>query len=1155
MKITGPLPSLEESSPEIAIKRISNPDSFEHFLIHLAISFVNTSPDRIDDEINRALGMTGMFTGVDRAYVMKYDFEKRVVNNTHEWCADGVEPMISELQGVPMDGIEDEWLNIHLRGETVHVPDVAVLPADTPLRRILEPQGIITLFAVPMIFGGQCLGFVGFYAVKHRIEWSPERITLIRMLAEIFTSVEMDRRRIQEVQAERAKIQSMALLLKSAVEATGTAVWEYPSGGTKAFMASGWNRLLGTDWDGRWIDLAEFQSMVHPNDLGAIDRAIDPGKQSVDEHRTVEFRIRNRRNKWLVLRSWWVAQPIDEPPFLMLLGGTMDVSESARIARKQQLLREISARFIDFESYQRAMESALSEISDYCDGAAAGLFLTDGIEADFVSSSIPNEVMTDPKLFAEWNSRFVPGSDLHGCLAAGKSFFLADALAEGHRADPEDDVPRSLYFTPVFIAGILEGAIAIAYREPVHVPSPDHVEFLSSCVEILSGVLGRLRAEERLREDAENQRFILDSLDEIILLMDPGGRITFVNETACGFFGLPTAAIMGQSLSEWLKPEHPHVFAALVEADPKEKEKRNIVMRIVSRFGEQRMVSFKSRQLRNAQGKVTGILGTMSDITERYNMEAGLISKKIQAEASSDAKTLFISNFSHELRTPMHGVLGILELMIRSGRLDSKNRVLAESAHRSGLGLLRLFDDVLDIAKLERGVVELHPSVVEVRKMIEQIVTISEPDRLARNLTLDLEFTPDVPSSIVVDELRLKQIVGNLLSNAIKFTREGGLRLQLGTTVSSAGETLLRLDVEDTGIGIPEQQIQHLFTPFVRLHEDPSDSYMRGTGLGLPITRELVQIMGGRISITSEMGMGTRVSVLLPLVLPEAMGENPSGTVEMADGEARFSGLNVLVAEDNEINRILACEHLEALGCRVRAVENGLEAYKECRGQDYDAILMDCAMPVMDGYEASKKIMADEKRKRPTAIIGCTANASQGTMTKCLASGMCSVLVKPYTREQLAAALQALRLPAVPINHPDQVSNPIKLSLCGIPVVDRAVAGGLAGQLRDSMGVLAEIMTVFRDDSLRQIGEMNGLVRSGDWRKCGRIAHSLKGAASSIGAARLAALCGAIEQVCAQLEESGTSGVTGWMSSNTIEILEREREAAIVELDRQFPVA
>ncbi|WP_462076940.1 ATP-binding protein [Nitrospira sp. CMX1] len=396
-------------------------------------------------------------------------------------------------------------------------------------------------------------------------------------------------------------------------------------------------------------------------------------------------------------------------------------------------------------------------------------------------------------------------------------------------------------------------------------------------------------------------------------------------------------------------------------------------------------------------------LDITSDVALRRAKEA--------AEESARAKGIFLATMSHELRTPMNGVLGCTELL-KDTSLSDQQRELIETMHRSAEALLTLVNDILDFSKIEAGKMTLEVANVNLRALIRDVTTLTEGLAAHKGLTIGVDIHADVPEEFRGDPIRLRQILFNLVGNAIKFTKQGGVTIAVAVKprVSENADTVvLQWSVRDTGIGLtPEQQAQ-LFKAYAQAEASTARRF-GGTGLGLMICRQLVELMGGTISVVSQYGEGSTFSYttnLLPAIHREA-DTAPLGTDPSNSGEQGIPK-RVLVADDNEINQVVACKFLQKLGCQVEVARTGREAVEAISRTTYDIVLMDCEMPEMDGYEATREIRCrEEGAVNHLPIMALTGHASEEDAEKCRQAGMDKVIIKPLTLPALRAGLEEL---------------------------------------------------------------------------------------------------------------------------------------------------
>jgi signal transduction histidine kinase/ActR/RegA family two-component response regulator len=379
-----------------------------------------------------------------------------------------------------------------------------------------------------------------------------------------------------------------------------------------------------------------------------------------------------------------------------------------------------------------------------------------------------------------------------------------------------------------------------------------------------------------------------------------------------------------------------------------------------------------------------------------------LVKAKEDAMRRARARANFLASMSHEIRTPLNGVLGMLGLAVEAEQDESKRQRL-EIALSAGESLLGILNDILDISKVEAGKLNLENIPFDLQGLIEECSTLHTHQARKKGIELIAETAPEFPEHFLGDPTRIRQILNNLLSNAVKFTNSGSVRI---TAEYSAG--VVTIKVSDTGIGMSKEGLRKIFSPFSQADTQTTRLY-GGTGLGLTLCRQLVERMQGEIKVDSKEHQGTRFTVTLPLPVHSHQRSDHSHRLperpKVPEGsEPAQDSLRILLVEDNEVNQMVACTLLKKMGHQVDIAENGIVAIKALEQEHFDLVLMDCQMPVMDGYETTRSIRKHPEWKN-LPIIAVTANVMQGDRADCFACGMNDYITKPYNRTQLSEAI------------------------------------------------------------------------------------------------------------------------------------------------------
>ncbi|WP_017660395.1 PAS domain S-box protein [Baaleninema simplex] len=505
-----------------------------------------------------------------------------------------------------------------------------------------------------------------------------------------------------------------------------------------------------------------------------------------------------------------------------------------------------------------------------------------------------------------------------------------------------------------------------------------------------------------------------------IFRADPRGVCRYVNQHCCRMLGRSASELFGQNWSEAL---HPDDREAVLEAWQRAMTTHSVFQleyRFLRPDGQTVWVWGQAAPDFDTHGRLTGFVGTLTDITDRKHVEVALQQAKDTAEAANHAKSTFLANMSHELRTPLNAILGFVQLLRLDGDTTPSQRERLDIINRNGEHLLELINDVLSISKIEANRLTLDVETFDLDAVLDRLRDTFSLQARSKHLAFEIERTADVPSSLRTDRRKLEQVLTNLLGNAFKFTETGGVALRLWCETSDSQSERLGFEVADTGCGIAREELAAVFEPFVQAESGRRSQ--QGTGLGLPISRRFVRLMGGDMTLTSELGYGTRVrfEIAFDRASDPQNGRSPNRLDGKLPVASRSRGsvyalaphcrkYRILVAEDTSDNRLLLLQWLAAVGFETLEACDGEVAVCRWQQDAPDLILMDLQMPRVDGYEATKRIRALERssypRRRRTPILATSAHAFESERRDSLAVDCDEYIRKPITATVLFATI------------------------------------------------------------------------------------------------------------------------------------------------------
>ncbi|WP_232290987.1 ATP-binding protein [Pseudomonas chlororaphis] len=610
-------------------------------------------------------------------------------------------------------------------------------------------------------------------------------------------------------------------------------------------------------------------------------------------------------------------------------------------------------------------------------------------------------------------------------------------------------------------------------------------------------------AERALSERLSFMHALIDGIPHPIYARDRQGRMTLCNCSFLDVLKISRDTVIGHTALEGLILERQEALQF--------HDDYMSVMKTGTPLMTDRVLHLPDRELsichwanpyHDAQNEIQGVICGWFDISERSESMEALRAALTVADQSNRAKTTFLATMSHEIRTPMSAVIGMLELVMKHADQGRFDRAAIEVAYDSARGLLELIGDILDVVRIESGHISLSPKRANLRELVESVARVFDGLARQKALVLSLHIDANVNCDVLVDPMRFKQVLSNLVGNAIKFTDTGEVKVTINGKRLEDDRLHVELFVEDTGVGICAEDLAMLFQPFVQANHGHTSR--GGTGLGLAISKMLCELMGGQIRVHSEEGKGTCVSLDMPFsILPEV----PHTVQKQQENANERLPLDVLVVDDQQANRALLTHQLVYFDQVVTSAANGKEGLRCWEERRFDLIITDCNMPVMNGYEMTRKIRELERQngRPPCTIIGFTANARPEEKTKCLQAGMDDCVFKPVSLTAVSTLLMSLsgRKPQATQEQPAGVEGR------SIEVILHVLTGG-------DKSMMQALVEEAYSSYTRDLAELKMELRRFAPDSMSHLVHRIKGAARILEAQPIIKACDQIERACSE---------------------------------------
>lgn len=616
---------------------------------------------------------------------------------------------------------------------------------------------------------------------------------------------------------------------------------------------------------------------------------------------------------------------------------------------------------------------------------------------------------------------------------------------------------------------------------------------------------------------------VVEDGSDIIFIVDYNGNILYHNPSVEETLGHAPFSLIGKIFFDFVEPETLKTFRTEFEKSTTKPYDESIEFRFLCKDGSYKYLEFNSINLKHKEG-FEGLILDCRDITQRKKDAEELL-------RAQKAKEQFLANMSHEIRTPINGIAGMVNLLTEA--TSEEDRVSYLNAIKNSTENLKvIINDILDLSVIESGKLKLEKIGFNIKYQLSAVIDTFQFQCKEKGIELKYSIDPKADTVLLGDPVRLNQILINLISNAVKFTHIGEIYVKVELDHKEDKTHYIKFSVSDTGVGVPKEKVNHIFESFTQADESVTRRY-GGTGLGLSIVKQLVELQNGTIEVRSLESKGTK----FVFVIPYESGQikdlvQPQSSKTKTTPRHSFKGLKVLLVEDNDINRLYALNILKKWECEVDGAENGYIALERLRTNDYDIILMDIQMPVMDGYEATKNIRRGLKPpKSYIPIIALTANAIKGDNEKCLEVGMNDYLSKPFQPEDLYKVLSKFATEK-PVQsngrRPAEEEKVTDLSYL------TSVCDGDKVFMRD-------MIETFISNTPSAINEIKKLINKSDWSKVGDVAHKLKPSITFMGIESL-------KPVVKKIEDYGRENYKTDEIPALVNILSNQCETAFSEL-------
>ncbi len=906
---------------------------------------------------------------------------------------------------------------------------------------------------------------------------------------------------ITSIKENKAALEESEQRWRFALEGSGDGVWDWNIQTNKVFYSKRWKEMLGFSEEEIGDDLSEWERLVHPDDRESVHHELQIHFSGAMPFYQSEQRMlcKNGTYKWVLDRGMVIERDAANKPY-RVIGTHTDISQIkfTELALEQRLKQ--------FKSLSDNIPGVIYEYEFRTDGTAGLRYVSPGITKLFGIS--PDEFFHYHDYIHPDDMAMIESKNKLSCETLEPFYCEARLVVPGR--------------------GLIWHSVTSSFSYYSENGSKVFTGFMLDITE-------RKHTEDQLRTKEEKYRSIIANMNLGLLEVDIREKILFANHSFCEMSGYDYEELVGKVPSEiFIFGENKAMM------DTKNLERKAGIsdayeICLKNKRGQLRWWLISGAPRFDDSGKLVGSIGIHLDITMQKKLETDLIEARVQAEGSTRSKELFLANMSHEIRTPMNAIVGMSNQLAKTN-LDNKQQFYLDTIISASENLLFIINDILDLSKIEAGKLQLEKIGFEPAEMVSRAIRVLSHKAEEKGLAINMGNIDNAISPVLMgDPFRLNQVLLNLVNNAIKFTEKGSVDISVAVLEDSIHFQTIQVSVHDTGIGMDEHFIKNLFEKFSQEDTSITRQY-GGTGLGMSISKDLVELMGGEIIVESKKGIGTTISFVIEFE-KGTTGDLPVKQSFAFDANM-LSGKKILVVDDNRMNRLVASTILKNYGAVISEVVNGQEAVDILAEKDIDLVLMDIQMPVMDGMVATGIIR--EKISQSLPVIALTANAIKGDNDKCIEAGMNAYLSKPFNEKDL------LNMVAFWLNQ-HQIAGTGIDSVSASPFGQLYDLSGIQMLSRGNKDFVERMVHTFITQAPVQATEMEESYRQGNYGALGSLAGKMKPVLDNMGIVTLK------EHIAAMVKAAGGE-INDAALSHSLSTIKTTINNAVNELRKEFPV-